>query len=68
MFDIKKYKVLPSSELHDTGCKERKLCNIKIKTEMNLNTKIGLVLMLPCCTRASLMRTARMIDHYSYNF
>jgi len=30
-----KYKVLPSSsELHDTGCKERKLRNIKIKTKM----------------------------------
>jgi len=23
---------------------------------------------LPCCTRALLMRTARMIDHQSYNF
>jgi len=35
IFDIRKYKVLPSSsELHDTGCKERKLCNIKIKIKM----------------------------------
>jgi len=35
IFDIRKYKVLPlSSELHDTGCKETKLCNIKIKTKM----------------------------------
>jgi len=35
IFDIRKYKVLPSlSELHDTGCKGRKLCNIKIKTKM----------------------------------
>jgi len=35
IFDIMKYKVLPSSsEPHDTGCKERKLCNIKIKTKI----------------------------------
>jgi len=33
----------PSSELHDTGCKERKLCNIKIKTKINSKTKIGLM-------------------------
>jgi len=43
-FDIRKYKVQPSSsELYDTGCKERKLCDMKIKTKMNLKTKIGLV-------------------------
>jgi len=37
--NIRKYKVLPSSlELHDTGCKERKLCNIKTKMiSKNLN-------------------------------
>jgi len=43
IFDTRKYKVLPSSsELPDTGCKERKLCNIKIKTKMKLKTKMGL--------------------------
>jgi len=39
IFDIRKYKVLPlSSELHDTGCKERKLCNIKVKTKRSAKT------------------------------